>query len=86
MKLTLCRLLVARADTFGYARVARNFRTIASHNSALRTALASECPHLAGSPVRLAGWVQSIRAMGGVTFVLLRDSYDTVQLTINSGA
>lgn len=85
MKFTLCRLLVARADTFGYARVARNFRAIA-HNSALRTALASECPHLAGSPVRLAGWVQSIRAMGGVTFVLLRDSYDTVQLTINSGA
>lgn len=50
-----------------------------------RTALASDCPALVGQVVRLGGWVHSIRAHGGLTFVLLRDSFDIVQLTINNG-
>ena len=36
-----------------------------------------------GKQVRLAGWVNSIRKLGGITFVTLRDHYGLTQLTVD---
>lgn len=36
-----------------------------------------------GSTVRLAGWVETIRKLGSITFVTLRDHYGVTQLLVN---
>jgi len=37
----------------------------------------------AGKAVRLSGWINSIRKLGGVTFITLRDHFGLTQLVIN---
>lgn len=39
----------------------------------------------AGQSVRLTGWVNNLREMGGIMFVTLRDAYGLVQLTTDDG-
>ncbi len=40
----------------------------------------------AGKRVRLAGWVDRIRDLGGIKFILLRDRYGVVQLVVTPGS
>ena len=36
-----------------------------------------------GQEVRLAGWIQRIRNLGGMTFIDLRDEFGITQILIN---
>ena len=36
----------------------------------------------AGKEVRLSGWVNSIRRLGGITFLTLRDNYGVTQILV----
>lgn len=47
----------------------------------IRTTEAGE--HL-GERVRLRGWLHATRSLGGITFLVLRDGWGTIQLTIES--
>ena len=39
-------------------------------------------PEQDGKTIRLKGWVEEIRDLGGISFILLRDGYGTAQVTI----
>ena len=39
-------------------------------------------PELDGRQVRLKGWVEEIRELGGITFLILRDATGTAQITV----
>ncbi len=41
-----------------------------------------ECSSKVGQRVRLSGWLHSIRRLGGVTFLVLRDGWGTIQAVI----
>jgi len=77
-----------------YGLVARRHTALAASSAAVPAApprhansvLTTDCAAHVGQPVRVSGWVQSIRQLGGVAFVLLRDSYSTVQLTVDTSS
>jgi nondiscriminating aspartyl-tRNA synthetase len=51
-----------------------------------RTHFTSELgPDLIGKTVNLAGWVQRIRKLGALTFIILQDNKGEVQLTLKKG-
>ncbi len=57
-----------------------------SANEAVRTHRCGEInTHLVGSTVTVAGWAASIRNMGGLVFVDLRDRYGLVQFVCEGG-
>ena len=37
----------------------------------------------AGKTVKLAGWVDAVRKLGGLTFITLRDTYGKTQVVLN---
>ena len=39
-----------------------------------------------GQPVRLMGWLYNLRQLGGVTFIVLRDGWGTLQAVTESEA
>ena len=55
-------------------------------NEAVRTHRCGEInTHLVGGTVTVAGWAASIRNMGGLVFVDLRDRYGQVQVVCEGG-
>jgi len=45
----------------------------------------SEASKLIGSQVRLCGWVDNIRDLGGVRFILVRDRTGVMQVVVKKG-
>lgn len=43
-------------------------------------------PDMAGKEVRILGWVHDVRDLGGIKFILLRDTKGVVQITITKNA
>ncbi len=39
-----------------------------------------------GAEVEVCGWVHEIRDLGGIKFIILRDAYEKVQITVTKGA
>lgn len=81
MRSRIRRVLVARLCEPIFTPL---YRVISSGRSFLhfRSACAADIPlEPVGSPVRVAGWVQSVRNHGGILFVLLRDHTGVLQLT-----
>ncbi len=42
-------------------------------------------PEIVGQTVKIAGWVQRIRKLGALTFIILQDNFGSVQLTLKKG-
>mgnify|MGYP001823107636 FL=1 len=58
----------------------------ANNDSTVRTHRCGEVnEHLVGETVRVAGWANKIRNLGGVVFVGLRDRYGLVQVVCEDG-
>jgi len=62
-----------------------HIRTLCSTSTPARVSLGYLQPH-EGRSVRVCGWVQSKREHGGITFLLLRDSFSSLQVTIDTAA
>ena len=42
-------------------------------------------PNLIGETVKIAGWVQRIRKLGALTFIILQDTKGEIQITMKKG-
>lgn len=52
----------------------------------MKTIRTIEAAGYVGEPVRLRGWLQNVRRLGGITFLVLRDGYGTIQAVTEDDA